>query len=61
MTKKERARLAVEALKAEYPGAVCSLDYQDPLQLLNATRLYVQCTDARVNLVTPVFIASFTT
>ena len=53
MTKKERAKLAVEALKAEYPGAVCSLEYQDPLQLLIATRLSAQCTDARVNLVTP--------
>ena len=46
MTKKERAKLAVEALKAEYPGAVCSLEYQDPLQLLIATRLSAQCTDA---------------
>ena len=53
MTKKERALLAVEALKKEYPGAVCSLEYQDPLQLLIATRLSAQCTDARVNLVTP--------
>ena len=49
MTKKERALLAVEALKKEYPGAVCSLEYQDPLQLLIATRLSAQCTDARVN------------
>ena len=30
MTKKELAQLAVEALKQEYPGAVCSLEYQDP-------------------------------
>ena len=61
MTKKERARLAVEALKAEYPGAVCSLEYQDPLQLLIATRLSAQCTDARVNLVTPALFARFPT
>ena len=47
MTKKERALLAVEALKKEYPGAVCSLEYQDPLQLLIATRLSAQCTDGR--------------
>lgn len=46
MTKKERALLAVEALKKEYPGAVCSLEYRDPLQLLIATRLSAQCTDA---------------
>ena len=57
MTKKERALLAVEALKKEYPGAVCSLEYQDPLQLLIATRLSAQCTDARVNLVTPALFA----
>ena len=61
MTKKERAKLAVEALKAEYPGAVCSLEYQDPLQLLIATRLSAQCTDARVNLVTPVLYSRFPT
>ena len=61
MTKKERALLAVEALKKEYPGAVCSLEYQDPLQLLIATRLSAQCTDARVNLVTPALFAHFPT
>ncbi len=53
MRKKEIAALAVEALKKEYPDAVCSLDYEDPFQLLVATRLAAQCTDARVNLVTP--------
>lgn len=61
MTKKELALLAVEALKKEYPGAVCSLEYQDPLQLLIATRLSAQCTDARVNLVTPALFARFPT
>lgn len=59
MTKKELARLAVDALKAEYPDAICSLEYQDPLQLLIATRLSAQCTDARVNLVTPGLFARF--
>ncbi len=61
MTKKELALLAVEALKKEYPGAVCSLEYQDPLQLLIATRLSAQCTDARVNQVTPALFARFPT
>lgn len=61
MTKKELALLAVEALKQEYPGAVCSLEYQDPLQLLIATRLSAQCTDARVNMVTPALFARFPT
>lgn len=53
MTKKQRAALATVALKAEYPDAICSLTAADPLQLLIATRLSAQCTDARVNLVTP--------
>ena len=59
MDLKEKALLAVEALKKEYPGAVCSLTYQDPLQLLIATRLAAQCTDARVNQVTPALFARF--
>lgn len=61
MKLKELALLAVDALKAEYPDAVCSLDYQDPLQLLISTRLSAQCTDARVNLVTPALFARFPT
>lgn len=59
MTKKELALLAVEALKKEYPGAVCSLEYTEPLELLIATRLAAQCTDARVNMVTPALFARF--
>ena len=53
MTKKQIAVAAVEALKKEYPDALCSLTYSDPLQLLIATRLSAQWTDARVNMVTP--------
>ena len=60
MTKKQIALAAVEALKAEYPDAICSLDYTDPLQCLIATRLSAQCTDARVNMVTPQLFARFT-
>ncbi|MDO5123169.1 MAG: endonuclease III [Eubacteriales bacterium] len=59
MTKKEIAKLAVEALKNEYPDAVCSLDYKTPFQLLVATRLSAQCTDARVNIVTPALFEEF--
>lgn len=59
--KRELALLAVEALKREYPDAICSLEYQDPLQLLISTRLSAQCTDARVNLVTPALFARFPT
>ena len=59
MTKKEIAHAAVDALKAEYPDAKCSLDYKTPLQLLIATRLSAQCMDARVNLVTPALFERF--
>ena len=59
MRKKETALKAIEALKAEYPEAICSLDYKDPFQLLVATRLAAQCTDARVNLVTPALFKEF--
>ncbi|MBE6781286.1 MAG: endonuclease III [Ruminococcaceae bacterium] len=61
MTKKERATKAVELLKAEYPTAICSLNYTDPFQLLVATRLSAQCTDARVNMVTPELFKEFPT
>lgn len=59
MTNKEKAILAVDALKKEYPDAICSLVYTDPLQLLIATRLAAQCTDARVNMVTPKLFATY--
>ena len=61
MTKKQRADFCVAALKQEYPDALCSLEYTDPLQLLIATRLSAQCTDARVNLVTPALFAAYPT
>lgn len=61
MTDKERALLAINALKEEYPDAECSLVYTDPLQLLIATRLAAQCTDLRVNKVTPALFKRFKT
>ena len=61
MTDRQRAKLAVEALKKEYPDAICSLVYTDPLQLLIATRLAAQCTDLRVNMVTPALFDRFKT
>ena len=61
MTEKQRAVLAVESLKKEYPYAICSLTYTEPLQLLIATRLSAQCTDARVNMVTPALFERFPT
>ena len=59
MTKKQRALLCVEALENEYPEAICSLNYKDPLQLLIATRLSAQCTDERVNKVTPALFGKY--
>lgn len=61
MTKKQRTLLAVEALKERYPEGICSLQYREPLQLLIATRLSAQCTDARVNMVTPALFERFPT
>ena len=61
MDKKEKALLAVDLLEKEYPEAICSLVYSDPLQLLIATRLAAQCTDKRVNMVTPALFERFKT
>ena len=53
MGKAERAAAVVELLAKEYPDADCELDFTDPWQLLVATVLSAQCTDERVNQVTP--------
>ena len=52
MKKKDRVQHIINELDGLYPIAECSLTYQDPLQLLIATQLSAQCTDARVNIVT---------
>lgn len=59
MTKKQRGALCVAALEKEYPDAICSLEYEDPLQLIIAVRLSAQCTDERVNKVTPALFAKY--
>lgn len=59
MTKKQRALAAVAALKKDYPDALCSLRAEDPFELLVATILSAQCTDARVNLITPALFRRF--
>src|SRR3954449_3530102 len=51
----------VERLKAEHPGARYELDWETPLQLLVATILAAQCTDERVNRVTPALFAKYPT
>lgn len=59
MTDAQRALACVEALKKEYPGAVCSLESSDAFELLAATILSAQCTDARVNMVTPALFEKY--
>ena len=57
LTRTERAGEILRQLRAEYPEAACALRHQSPLELLVATILSAQCTDARVNLVTPALFA----
>ncbi len=53
MNKKQTARNIISLLKTEYPEVKCALIYSEPHELLIATRLSAQCTDKRVNMVTP--------
>ena len=59
MTRRERTEELVQLLPEVYPGAHCELDFKTPLQLLIATILSAQCTDKRVNLVTPALFARY--
>lgn len=59
--KKEKINLIIELMEKEYPDAICSLKAENPFHLLVATRLSAQCTDARVNLITPALFARFPT
>ena len=52
MTRKERSAIFEKFLEEKYPIVICSLNYMTPFQLLTATILSAQCTDARVNIVT---------
>ena len=61
MKKKELAAEVIARLKAEYPEVKCALIYEKPHELLIATRLSAQCTDKRVNLVTPALFKRFPT
>lgn len=61
MKSKQDVIAIVEALKALYPDGICSLEYQKDYELLFATRLAAQCTDERVNQVTPVLYGRFPT
>jgi hypothetical protein len=54
-------REIIALLKREYPAALCSLDYEKDYELLFSTRLSAQCTDERVNMVTPALFAAYPT
>jgi endonuclease-3 len=58
-SKKQRALEILTRLKRLYPDATCSLDYKTTLQLLVATILSAQCTDERVNKVTPALFEAY--
>ena len=58
---RRHAAKVVELLAATYPEAECALHHENPLQLLIATILSAQCTDARVNMVTPALFAKYPT
>ena len=57
----EKALAIIELLKQRYPDAPCALHYETDYQLMIAVRLSAQCTDARVNLVTPALFAAYPT
>lgn len=61
MKSKKEIRAIIEKLKEIYPYALCSLDYEKDYELLFSVRLAAQCTDARVNMVTPALFARFPT
>jgi endonuclease-3 len=59
--RKARARKIIARLKREYPDATCALQHRSALELVVATILSAQCTDARVNMVTPHLFAKYRT
>ena len=61
MKQAAQIREIIEILKGLYPDALCSLQYEKDYELLFAVRLSAQCTDARVNMVTPALFAHFPT
>ncbi len=61
MTKRERTARIIALLTQAYPDARCELDYRTPFELLVATILSAQCTDARVNMVTPAVFSRYPT
>jgi endonuclease III len=61
MTARERVLVLIKRFRQVYPNAHCELDFRNPLQLLIATILSAQCTDKRVNMVTPKLFKKYRT
>lgn len=57
----EKVQAIIQALKLRYPDAPCALQYKKDYELMIAVRLSAQCTDARVNLITPALFAAYPT
>ena len=57
----EKVNAIIEALEARYPDALCALHYQTDYELMIAVRLSAQCTDARVNMITPALFEAYPT
>ena len=58
---KQKVDTIIEQLKLRYPDAICALQYKKDYQLMISVRLAAQCTDARVNLITPALFAAYPT
>ncbi len=58
---KQKVSAIIEALKQRYPDALCALNYKKDYELMISVRLSAQCTDARVNQVTPALFAAYPT
>ena len=61
MRTQEQVDELIRALEEEYPLAACSLEYEKDYELLFSVRLAAQCTDERVNMITPALYARFPT
>lgn len=58
---KKKVRQVIDALNDRYPNALCALHYEKDYELMIAVRLSAQCTDARVNLITPALFTAYPT
>jgi len=57
----QKVNSVIEILRAQYPDALCALQYEKDYELMIAVRLSAQCTDARVNMITPALFSAYPT